>query len=155
MRTEALRFPERDFQVWCYGVSHGQLLLRSVKSPNHSTRVDVLFTELVAVHIPMAFHGLTIREMSGKERLGLRIQLGSRTLHEQKTFLIQGSNFEGYVVAAALFWQEDEGEYFDPTEITAFLPHWKWMCETGALGNQASGSPIKVSDQDKKAPPGQ
>ena len=37
---------QRPFQVWLYSVSHGQLLLRSNRSDQLATRVDVLFTRV-------------------------------------------------------------------------------------------------------------
>jgi hypothetical protein len=34
------------FQWWAYTVSHGQLLLRRTKEPEHPTRADVLFKDV-------------------------------------------------------------------------------------------------------------
>jgi hypothetical protein len=34
---------DRYFQLWEYQVSHGMLLLRSPRSPEHQTNLDVLF----------------------------------------------------------------------------------------------------------------
>jgi hypothetical protein len=36
---------QRKFQIWLYSVSHGQLLLRSNRSDEFRTRVDVLFKD--------------------------------------------------------------------------------------------------------------
>ncbi|HEX6685287.1 MAG TPA: hypothetical protein VF062_21025 [Candidatus Limnocylindrales bacterium] len=35
---------DRQFQIWAYTTSHGQLLLRATpRQPSHSTTIDVLF----------------------------------------------------------------------------------------------------------------
>ena len=34
---------DRRFQLWSYRVSHSQLLLRSVRDAEHTSRIDVLF----------------------------------------------------------------------------------------------------------------
>jgi hypothetical protein len=42
--SEVLDLGERRFQMWAYSVSHSLLLLRSVKTAVHSSRIDLLFT---------------------------------------------------------------------------------------------------------------
>lgn len=104
---------QRRFQIWLYTVSHGQLLLRSNRSDQHATRVDVLFKDVAVVQLPMSFDGLVVMEASEGEARNLNVQLGAQQIHDRKVFVIQGSNFEGYVVAGAVFWHEDEGRHFD------------------------------------------
>ncbi len=41
-------YPDRRFQLWAYTVSHGSLLLRSTKTDDEPTRVDVLFRNVKA-----------------------------------------------------------------------------------------------------------
>jgi hypothetical protein len=48
---------DRKFQVWKYTVGHSQLLLRSTKSPDCSTRIDVLFKGVSEFHLPASFVG--------------------------------------------------------------------------------------------------
>ena len=42
MRNEIIN-SKRMFQIWSFVVSHTELLLRSTKSPDHRTRIDVFF----------------------------------------------------------------------------------------------------------------
>jgi hypothetical protein len=87
---------DRDFQMWRYTVSHGQLLLRSVRTDVHSTRVDVLFKNVSWLDLPSTFTGLTITQ--GDER-----------------FALTGRDWHGSVTAGACFTAEDEGAYDDPS----------------------------------------
>ena len=58
MSEAIVSFPRR-FQIWLYSVSHGQLLLRSNRSGEFSTRIDVLFKNVAAIELPTAFDGLS------------------------------------------------------------------------------------------------
>jgi hypothetical protein len=104
---------QRWFQIWSYSVGHAQLLLRSNKSAELLTRVDVLFKDVVALKLPTAFAGLSVTEASESEALKFSPQLGSSSITNRKVFDIRGSNFSGYVVAAGVFWHEDNGTYYD------------------------------------------
>jgi hypothetical protein len=90
----------RRFQVWRYQVGHSQLLLRSVKSAAHASRIDVLFKGVDAIELPTSFDGLVI------ERDGQR-------------YVLSGRGWAGSIVAGACFEAEDDGEYFDPSPFEA------------------------------------
>jgi hypothetical protein len=92
----------RRFQMWRYEVGHKQLLLRSVKREGATSRVDVLFKNVHAVHLPTSMDGLTI------------VRSGER-------FALSGSDWNGHVDAGACFVAEDDGEYFDPSPFTSSL----------------------------------
>ena len=87
---------DRHFQIWTYGVGHAMLLLRSVKSEDHATRVDVLFVAVDHLDLPTSFDGLRV-ERSGD------------------TFQLAGNGWTGSVKAANMAHAEDDGEYFDPS----------------------------------------
>jgi hypothetical protein len=89
------------------------MLLRSTRSDGLDARVDVLFKDIAALQLPTAFDGLLITEASNDELLKLGPQLGSNSMVNKNVFLIQGSNYSGYVVAGSVFWHEDEGTYYD------------------------------------------
>ena len=86
---------ERRFQVWKYTVSHSMLLLRSTKTDQHPTRIDVLFKPVKRLDIPTVFDGLTV-ERSGED-----------------LFTLSGAGWSGTVEAVTMALAEDEGEYFD------------------------------------------
>jgi hypothetical protein len=107
---------DRRFQVWSYTVGHGQLLLRATKTDERPTRIDVLFKGVKEFHLPTLCDGLSITEASDEEVLKLCDLRKSPTLYNrEKVFMIQGTDFVGYVAALAVFSHEDKGEYFDPS----------------------------------------
>lgn len=110
--------------MWKYTVGHRQLLLRSVKSADHPTRIDVLFKGVSQFHLPAVLNGLVIAEESDQNEVRDLF-----TLHESeatkkvlKLFTARGTDFLGYVTARIAFQHEDEGEYYDPS----FFPSIKF-----------------------------
>jgi hypothetical protein len=106
---------QRHFQVWEYTVGHRQLLLRSVKATGIPTRIDILFKNVAAIDLRTTLDGLTISEATEDQKINPKLQRDSEIVYKRKVFIVRGSNFEGYVVAGALAWHEDEGEYDDPS----------------------------------------
>jgi hypothetical protein len=104
---------DRPFQIWIYTVGHGQLLLRSNRSNEYSTRVDILFKDVAALQLPTVFDGLVIDLASKDEAARLNVQLGSMVHSRHRTFIVRGTTFAGYVIAGAVFWHEDEGDHHD------------------------------------------
>jgi hypothetical protein len=51
---------QRRFSIQLYWDSHGLLLLRSNKTGEHSTRVDILFSDVRWMALPMWFDGIRI-----------------------------------------------------------------------------------------------
>lgn len=93
----------RHFQVWRYEVGHAQLLLRSVKSEPHDSRIDVLFKNVKTIELPTSFSGLKIER-------------------EGEQFVVSGIGWSGGVTAGACFQAEDDGEYFDPSPFAQSMP---------------------------------
>ena len=91
---------DRHFQIWKYGVSHAQLLLRSVKDAAHSTRIDVLFVNVKRLDLPTSLNGLRIERADDHFRLC-------------------GSDWQGSVVAGNFAHAEDDGEYHAPSPVAA------------------------------------
>jgi hypothetical protein len=94
---------DRHFQIWRYEVGHAQLLLRSVKGDQHSSRVDVLFKAVEAIDLPTRFDGLEI-ERDGDQ------------------FAMSGAGWSGRVIAGACFQAEDAGEYYSPSPFAHSMP---------------------------------
>ena len=115
MSTETINF-SRHFQIWNYTVSHSELLLRSTKSAEFPTRIDVLFKGVKEFHLPTSFGGLSITVASEAEvqkLCSLRQPLSFSK--DVKVFKVQGDDFMGYVAALIVVCHEDEGEYNDPS----------------------------------------
>jgi hypothetical protein len=107
----------RTYQLWRYAVGHGQLLLRSTKSADRPTRVDVLFKNVAVLNLPTHFDGISISEASEAE-VGKFVNLESELMGTRRLFLVCSENFQGYVIAGAVFSHEDQGEYND----SSFFP---------------------------------
>jgi hypothetical protein len=107
---------ERRFQIWKYTVGHSQLLLRSTKSAEFPTRIDVFFKGVKELHLPTIFTGLSITEASEADVRQLCSLRKSPSFDKDvKVFKVQGTDFVGYVAALIVFCHEDEGEYHDPS----------------------------------------
>jgi hypothetical protein len=59
---------KRDFKLWDYRVSHGQLLLRSPMSPDLNTNVDLQFWGVEFVRLPTVMHGIRLRLANDDEK---------------------------------------------------------------------------------------
>lgn len=111
-------FAARKFQVWSYTVGHRQLLLRSTKSETDPTRCDVLFTNVARLDLPTLFDGLEIRDDAGKDAPPGANDLGANEPSGRTVYLVRGERrYLGYVVAGAVAWAEDDGEYDDPSSL--------------------------------------
>ena len=93
----------RHFELWRYEVGHAQLLLRSVKSDQNQTRIDVLFKVVEAIDLPTSFDGLRLER-------------------HDNAFGLSGVGWSGSVIAGACFRAEDTGEYFDPSPFADSMP---------------------------------
>jgi len=115
MPTEVFN-SRRSFQIWKYTVGHSQLLLRSTKSPDFPTRIDVFFKGVKEIHLPTSFTGLSITEASQADIQKLCILQTHPSMGSDLKYLqIQGVGFLGYVMALIVVWHEDSGEYDEPS----------------------------------------
>src|SRR6188474_2320144 len=106
------------FQWWSYTVSHGQLLLRSTRSSGRPTQVDVLFKDVVAVQIPTLINDLEVLE-TDREVIAAAMRVDT---HGQSTFIVRGRETDGYVIAGAVFHDEGDHAYYDPSPLLLAFP---------------------------------
>jgi hypothetical protein len=104
-----------DFQVWLFTVRHAQLLLRSTRSGERGTRVDILFKGVRAVQLPTTLRGLNMTVMPRKEAIEMSQTMGVQLRGNESVFALRGSNYAGFVIAGAAFLHEDEGSHSDPS----------------------------------------
>jgi hypothetical protein len=105
----------RTFQIWSYTVSHGQLLLRSTKTPAQPTRIDVLFKDVTMMKLMAELHDLSIREVAAED---VGLDVGIRPGDDQRVFGLSSKNFGGFVVAGTVVVHEDDKEYYEPSAIS-------------------------------------
>lgn len=105
---------QRPFKIWVYSVSRSQLLLRSVKSDDFPTRIDILFGGVASINIPTEFFGLSlVEEVISKEVPSI----GTSVLDSRKVYRLSGDSYEGSLVAFTCTWHEDEKAYYEESEI--------------------------------------
>jgi hypothetical protein len=56
---------KRSFVVFSYYMGHGVLLLRSRKTLEHPTRIDILFKDVRAIEIRAWFNGFELQTWKG------------------------------------------------------------------------------------------
>src|SRR5258705_11121016 len=105
-----------QFQVWAYTVSHSQLLLRSTKSPSRQSQVDVLFKNVAALQTPTLFDDLAIFEAPYLRGHGPN-RIASRSGDDLRLYTLRGRDYEGYVVAGIVIWNEGDHEYDEPSPL--------------------------------------
>lgn len=108
--------PERVFQLWAFTVGMNRLLLRSVKSESHPTRIDVLFQNVKAMSLPTQLDGLVITEPVPARERDLIEETGLMPDEGTVFFEIETSGRTGFVVAGVVVVDEDQGEFFEPSK---------------------------------------
>jgi len=104
---------ERDFQVWAYSVSYSRLLLRSLQDPSPS-RVDVLFSNVMFMHLPTSFPRLRIRMAEGRQFGGIDIP------DSVKGNWYAINSDQSFVFAGHCQWHEDDGNFTSPSRFGPF-----------------------------------
>jgi hypothetical protein len=108
--------PARVFQMWAYSVGMGRLLLRSTKTGNFPTRIDVLFQNVKAMQVPTVFDGLVVTEAD--DEFAARIETETGLLRDDNRFFcLETAHRVGYIVAGVMVREEDGGEYFGPSAL--------------------------------------
>ncbi len=108
---------DRKFQLWLYSVSHGQLLLRSPKSAVEPSRVDVLFQNVLGLHLPTLMEGLNIELADQQLARFATSNLAAWGPLKSNVFRVFGSDWEGYVVASNVSTHVDDGEHHTPSKL--------------------------------------
>lgn len=117
--------PDRSFQVWLYTVSHKVILLRSVKSAQHPSRIDVCLFNVSVINLSSVIVDLHVRELTPVEASGI-IPSHVRLAQDQRVFSFNGENCQGFVVAGTVAWHEDELEYDDQSFFSSAVPQLVW-----------------------------
>lgn len=108
---------DRVFQLWAFTVSMGRLLLRSTKSDQFQTRVDVAFQNVQAIQLPTLLSGLVVLEADVAETARIIQETGLLPDDDRTFFSMVSSNSTGYVVAGVVISCEDSGEYYEPSQV--------------------------------------
>jgi hypothetical protein len=111
-------FAARDFQVWEYQVSHGQLLIRSPKSPasgsspERLTNIDLVFLGVRYIAVPSSFRGLEVVTADSDELRSLEATFGEQ-LTPSHVHVLRSAG-KGYPIVATHFGvSENHWDIFD------------------------------------------
>ena len=110
----------RRFLLWKATVGHGQLLLRSTKTPAQPTRIDVLFKPVRALNLRTDLDGIRLSEADTDETAAILKSIAgddSTATDPCKIFVVESKRWRGYIAAAVMAWHEDEGAYNDPSHF--------------------------------------
>lgn len=105
-------FTSRTFQTWEFSVSHGQLLIRSPKSSDCPTNIDLIFAGVKYMDLPRILRGVEVDEPNAADASIIRERLDKQGTSD-RIFVIKSNNRRYYVVAAALQIAENEFDIFD------------------------------------------
>jgi hypothetical protein len=117
MHQEVFSFQGR-FQLWSFTVSHSQILIRSVKSEKRQTRIDVLFKDVSSLSLPTILDDFSIVEIDNPPDTH---EISKSIYFDRKSYRVLFEGGEGIIVAGAMGWHEDNGEYFDPSFFASSL----------------------------------
>jgi hypothetical protein len=105
------------FQIWSYTVSHGQLLLRSTRSPERATQIDVLFKNVSALSLSTTFDGLEVFDDEDAV-----LPVFAKPIHGRRVFIVRACDVEYYVVAGAVFHVESQASHNDSSPLQPTFP---------------------------------
>jgi hypothetical protein len=108
---------DRSFVVFSYSASHGLLLLRSRKSNQHSTRVDILIEDVRAMEARSWFNGIEIEEVDPShldDRGGKPLEMMEPG---NKAYSIRGNDWWGYINGGIARTHEDDGEFMEESKL--------------------------------------
>lgn len=117
---ELVRF-ERRFQIWLYTVGHRQLLIRSTKSAEWPSRVDVLFKDVRGMAIVPQIDSIRLERLGIDDAVSAAASLGITDIDEANVYLLAREP-RLFVVAGVVVWHEDAGEYYDPSHFDTTPP---------------------------------
>jgi len=119
----------RRFQMWDFSKSHSMLLLRSTLEEKFPTRIDLLFTNVLAFQLGTVLDVLSVTATPANEAaaplfLGAWPRItGAVTLKNQWLYTIGGAEGDAYVVAGFFSHNEDQGSWDDPSPLDIQPPH--------------------------------
>lgn len=105
-------FPGRRFQLWEYRVSHGSLLVRSPRSADAETNIDIIFVGVEFVSAPRHLRGVELDQGVRSDVEAAAVALG-REVEPREVFTLTSEGRRHVVVAAGHQVKEHTGDIFD------------------------------------------
>ena len=108
---------DKKFSLFSYGISHGPLLLRSGKTNEHRTRIDVLILDVRAMEIRSWFEGFQVVKVDQNYLLSFRSNPIAMMEAGLNAYALSGNGWQGFVVGVNLCVHEDEADLTAPSEL--------------------------------------
>ncbi len=108
---------KRSFVIFSYAASHGLLLLRSRKTKQAPTRIDILFQDVRAMELRSWFEGVTIEEIDAAFLEDFHSNPAQMIESGNKVYSIKGHEWLGFIVGGIVSFREDDGEFFAPSGL--------------------------------------
>lgn len=93
-------FESREFKFWYYNISHGELLIRSIKGSNNVKNIDIMFFDVIYVELPRNILDLKIEDAKDDDILYIMDKINKPIKHEN--IIILSSNNRRYIVVASI-----------------------------------------------------
>ena len=110
-------FPDREFKIWDYLVSHRQMVIRSLGPEEDSPNLDLHFRGVEFVRAPTVFRGLSVVPPTGAEVADAEALVAPRRCDQSMVWVLESGGHRHLVVAKSL----DVGETDFPMMSTALI----------------------------------
>ncbi|WP_342562776.1 hypothetical protein NST84_24855 [Paenibacillus sp. FSL R7-0345] len=102
----------RVFKLWYYHISHGELLIRSIKSADHAKNIDIIFIDVTYIDLPRSLINLRIEEAEEGDVLYIRGKTG-KDVEREKITVLSSDDKRYFVVAFRVKVDENELDMFE------------------------------------------
>jgi hypothetical protein len=138
---------DRRFRFWDYNVSHDQMLIRSPKSFEFKTNVDIVMWGVEYLDLPTSLDGVTMASAS-LEELGRAEQSLGRKLGSSQVFCFISGDSHFLVVAAGFKILENDLDIFDSS--LEYFAGTDSSRELGAVIAHSSSGVLKVEEHEHR-----
>jgi hypothetical protein len=114
-------YPDREFRLWMYVPTHSKLLLRSGLETSGISRIDILFTSVSWVSLPLVLDGMKVETWDPAWPTGELERWMGPSFDTTGLMMFQGKNYKGFVRAEII--QADESNLlFRDLDIWGVVP---------------------------------
>ena len=107
----------RTFVLFSYNASHGLLLLRSRKTNQYPTRIDILIQDVRAMELRSWFDGIEIEEVGVSCLSDRHAKPTDMAEAGNRAYSVKGENWNGYIIGGLARSHEDEQDYMDASAL--------------------------------------
>lgn len=107
----------RFFVQWFYTKSHGRLLLWSEQGNTERTRIELLFSDVAVINIPVYMPGLKITPIKEGQVQTELARVPLQLSRDKLLFRMSGTDWDGYLIAASLTVAEAERSFDAPSDL--------------------------------------